>query len=213
MVDMNLKSNVYSAIFNTQDQQQIWTTPLFACATGNCTWDTTVQTLAASSQCTDVTTKLNISCVPSGTSNNCTASLPSMAYTYSPAPSTPYPPTSLSFLENDPDTDDFRQFVSLQGGNVGSVSGIVYNPLITTGLALIQAIIALDALKGPKIVLDAQWRKSPTPYPKVSETAPSSRPEYKPRNRIRWPAGRRWWWSRTCRSSGSGYRYRWPCGC
>ncbi|OJD37738.1 p-loop containing nucleoside triphosphate hydrolase [Diplodia corticola] len=79
-VDPVLKSNVYSALFNT-DPKAAWATPQYFCGTGNCDWGP-VSTFAYCSTCSDVSESLQYSC-PVGSDSlgkNCTVSLPNSGY-------------------------------------------------------------------------------------------------------------------------------------
>lgn len=80
-VDPVLKANVYNSLFNS-DPNQPWVTPRYACNTGNCTFEP-ITTLAAWSECFDLTDLLHTECVPllknctTGSScvSNCTVSI------------------------------------------------------------------------------------------------------------------------------------------
>ncbi|KAL3487460.1 hypothetical protein BJX62DRAFT_240953 [Aspergillus germanicus] len=75
-VDPVLKANVYNSLFNVNSTAN-WAVPSYTCTTGNCTWDP-IATIAIRPACSDVTAKLNRTCVMDTKYKdirNCSASL------------------------------------------------------------------------------------------------------------------------------------------
>lgn len=75
-----MRANVYNSIYNPASAST-WGDPLFACGTGNCTWEASVN-LEARAICQDLSANLSVTCVDLFDSNgepfcqNCTIGIP-----------------------------------------------------------------------------------------------------------------------------------------
>ena len=123
VVDPILKSNVYSALLDTNSRQQ-WSIPEYTCPSGACSW-AAVPTLVAAYQCADISTHITKSCTVTDTQGevNCTVSVPSGV--------------SLSYISNYTD----QELMSVSEASVLSL-----NASSAIVLASVQYLAAIESL-------------------------------------------------------------------